>query len=96
MPEDYLFGRRSPFPLGNKKIQITVGDPIEFDIPKMKQIAVSMSRDLSLPSAGWPSIAPCGLDEAAQRYLYTTISEQIRTVMERLRNLSKTLLKSNV
>lgn len=88
MPEDYLFGRRPPFPLCNKKVEIIVGDPIEFDMPKMKEMAISLSRDASLPLRGWPSTAG-GLDEPAQRHLYTTISDQIRTVMERLRNLSK-------
>lgn len=88
MPEDYLFGRRPPFPLCNKKVEIIVGDPIEFDIPKMKEMAISLSRDTSLPLLGWPSIVG-GLDEPAQRHLYTSISDQIRTVMERLRSLSK-------
>lgn len=89
MPEDYLFGRRPPFPLCNRKVEIIVGEPIEFDIPKMKEMAISLSRDTSLPLIGWPSTTRGGLDEPAQRHLYTTISDQIRTVMERLRSLSK-------
>ncbi|WOG86810.1 hypothetical protein DCAR_0206028 [Daucus carota subsp. sativus] len=88
MPEDYLFGRRPPFPLCNKRVEIIVGDPVEFDIPNMKEMAISLSRDTSLPLIGWPSTAD-GLDEPAQRHLYTTIADQIRTVMERLRSLSK-------
>ncbi|KAL8125333.1 N-acylphosphatidylethanolamine synthase [Apium graveolens] len=88
MPEDYFFGRRPLFPLCNKKVEIIVGDPIEFNIPKMKEMAISLSRNTSLPLIGWPSTVD-GIDEPAQRYLYTTISDQIRTDMERLRSLSK-------
>ncbi|KAH9725117.1 Tafazzin family protein [Citrus sinensis] len=67
MPENFLFGRRPPVPLFNKRISIVVGEPIEFDIPKMRQMAIFMSRDSLLPGMGWPSTTPCGLDEAAQR-----------------------------
>lgn len=84
MPENFLLGKRPPFPLCNKKINIIIGEPMEFDLPKLRQIAVSVSRDIS-PCLGWPSTSPHQLDEAAQRCLYTTISEKIRTEMEHLR-----------
>ncbi|RVW81299.1 N-acylphosphatidylethanolamine synthase [Vitis vinifera] len=89
MPENFFVGRRPPFPLWNKKIKIVVGEPIEFDLPKLRQEAVSTSRNLSFPRVGWPSTSPCGLDEAAQRCLFTAISEQIWAVMERLRDSLK-------
>ncbi|KAH6797004.1 Phospholipid/glycerol acyltransferase family protein [Perilla frutescens var. hirtella] len=94
MPESYMFGRRPPFPLCNKDIRIYIGEPIALDIPKLKQEAVemSMSRDLSFSKCGWPKTM-YGLDEGAQRCLYTTISDQIRGVMERLR--SRSSLKSS-
>ncbi|KAM7523923.1 hypothetical protein LguiA_013825 [Lonicera macranthoides] len=93
MPENYAFGRRPPFPLCRKNIKIIVGEPIEFDLLKMKQMALSTSKDSSIRIDGWPSTTPCGLNQAAQRHLYTTISEKIRMVMERIRVLSKTHLK---
>ncbi|KAH9725111.1 Tafazzin family protein [Citrus sinensis] len=93
MPENFLFGRRPPVPLFNKRISIVVGEPIEFDIPKMRQMAIFMSRDSLLPGMGWPSTTPCGLDEAAQRCLYSSISDKIRTVMESLRIFGKSVLK---
>ncbi|KAJ4844911.1 hypothetical protein Tsubulata_002646 [Turnera subulata] len=94
MPEKYWFGRRPPLPLWNKSINIFVGEPIEFDLPKMKQAAISMSRNLSLPKTGWPSILPCGLDEASQRCLYSAISDQIHSVLENLRVFGNNLLHS--
>lgn len=96
MPEKFLCGRRPPFPLCNKNINIFVGEPIEFDLPKMRQTAISLSRNLSLPPVGWPTTSPHGMDEAAQRCLYAAISEQIQTVMESLRNFSKSFMKSKV
>ncbi|KAF2312541.1 hypothetical protein GH714_035010 [Hevea brasiliensis] len=93
MPENYWFGRRPPFPLCNKIINIVVGEPMEFDLPKMRQMAISMSRNLHFRTRGWPSISHYGLDEAAQRYLYMAISEQIQTVMENLRCLGKSSVK---
>ncbi|XVF56981.1 hypothetical protein PTKIN_Ptkin06aG0165600 [Pterospermum kingtungense] len=87
MPEKYLFGKRPPVPLCNKKIKIFIGEPLEFDIPKMSQLAISKSRDLAFTSREWPVISRYGLDEAAQRYLYSNISEQIQTAMEGLRSL---------
>ncbi|KAK6154064.1 hypothetical protein DH2020_013703 [Rehmannia glutinosa] len=67
-----------------KDIRIVIGEPIAFDVPELKQKAVKMSRDLSFSHDGWPKTM-CGLDEAAQRCLYTIISDQIQVVMERLR-----------
>lgn len=96
MPEKFLCGRRPPFPLCNKNINIFVGEPIEFDLPKMRQTAISLSRNLSLPPVGWPTTSPHGMDEAVQRCLYAAISEQIQTVMESLRNFSKSFMKSKV
>ncbi|CAA2997288.1 N-acylphosphatidylethanolamine synthase [Olea europaea subsp. europaea] len=87
MPEKYMFGRRPPFPLCNRDIRIVIGEPMEFNIPKLKKMAVDMSNDVSFSLASWPRT--CGLDEAAQRCLYTNISNQIRTAMERLRKICK-------
>lgn len=93
MPEKYMFGRRPPLPLWNKKIDIIIGDPIELDLPAMRQKAISQSRSESFPIVGWPSTCD-GLDEAAQRCFYSTISEQIHAAMERLRCFGKKLVKS--
>lgn len=96
MPENFFCGRRPPFPLCNKNIKIIIGEPIEFNLPKLRKMAISMSRDSSFSSVGWPSTSPCGLDEAAQRCLYATISEHIQTVMESLRSFGKTCRRSKV
>ncbi|XP_010266315.1 PREDICTED: N-acylphosphatidylethanolamine synthase isoform X2 [Nelumbo nucifera] len=88
MPEKSFFGRRPPFPLCNKDIKIVVGEPIDFDLPKLRQMAMSVSRDMSFRSSGWPMTSPHGLDEPAQRWLYTTISDRIRAIMEHLRCLA--------
>lgn len=88
MPENFMFGRRPPVPLCNKKISVIVGEPIDFDLPKMRKRAISTSHNFSLPSLGWPN-TPDGLDEAAQRCFYSAISEKIRTAMESLRTFSK-------
>lgn len=91
MPENFWFGRRPPFPLCNKSINIVIGEPMEFNLPKMTQMAISTSRNLHNPTRGWPILSPSGLDEAAQRCLYTSISDQIQTSMESLRSSSKKL-----
>ncbi|KAI3725748.1 hypothetical protein L1987_65540 [Smallanthus sonchifolius] len=84
MPEKYIFDRRPPVPLWNKDIKIIVGEPIQFDIAKLKQTAIVTSRNSSsFSKEGWPPLG--ALDEAAQRYLYIDISERIRSVMEKLR-----------
>ncbi|KAL1288713.1 hypothetical protein AAHE18_20G004000 [Arachis hypogaea] len=93
MPENYMFGRRPPVPLCNKKIDIIIGDPVQFDLPAMRQTAISESRNAKFPTSGWPS-TPDGLDEAAQKCLYSAISEQIRAAMDRLRSFRKKILKS--
>ncbi|OVA08776.1 Tafazzin [Macleaya cordata] len=93
MPEKSFFGRRPPLPLCNKDIRIIVGEPIEFDLPRLRQTAISMSREQSFCSVGWPTDSPHGLDEAAQRWLYTSISDRIHTVMEGLRGLGSTIFK---
>lgn len=89
MPESYMFGRRPPFPLCNREIKIVIGEPIELDLPKMRQTAISASRDPSHSGAGWPELRPCGLNELAQRCLYISISDHIRLAMERLRKSVK-------
>lgn len=93
MPENYMFGRKPPFPLCNKDIKIVVGEPIEFDLPKLKQTALFVSRDSSNSGYTHPITKTSGLDDAAERCLYASISEQIRIVMERLRNFGKFELK---
>ncbi|XP_062109844.1 N-acylphosphatidylethanolamine synthase-like [Humulus lupulus] len=81
-------GRMPTFPSRKKKVRIIVGDPIEFDLEKMRQMATSLSHTISLnPSLGWPT-TPDGLDEAAQRYLYSSISQKIQTALESLRSNS--------
>ncbi|KAM7253011.1 hypothetical protein ACFE04_025629 [Oxalis oulophora] len=57
MPETYFLGKRPPIPLCGKKINIIVGEPVEFDIPKLTQMAISKSRDLSHPTKGWPTLS---------------------------------------
>lgn len=94
MPENYFRGRRPPVPLCNKRINIVVGEPIEFNLPKMREMAITTSRDFSFPILGWPSASPCGLDEAAQRSLYNAISDRIQAVMESLRIFGKKILTS--
>uniref|UniRef100_A0A803NCD7 Tafazzin family protein n=1 Tax=Chenopodium quinoa TaxID=63459 RepID=A0A803NCD7_CHEQI len=93
MPEDFLFGRRPPFPLINKHIKIIVGEPIEFDLPGLRKIALLESHNESEPRLGWPRIARHGLDEVAQRYLYSNISEKIQTVLESLRQYGNSISK---
>lgn len=95
MPEKFFFGRRPLLPLCNKDINIVIGEPMEFDLSSLRQKAIAESRGSSFQRLGWPDASP-GLDEAAQRWLYTTISDKIRTVMERLRNFSATFQKSKV
>lgn len=94
MPEKFYRGKRPPLPLWNKNIKIVVGEPMEFDLPEMRQTAISQSRNMSHPTLGWPSTVPSGLDEAAQRCLYNAISEKIQDVMERLRTFARSFSKS--
>ncbi|BFG39512.1 hypothetical protein CerSpe_257860 [Prunus speciosa] len=94
MPENFYRGKRPPFPLWSKNIKIIVGEPMELDLPKMRQMAMSLSRNISHPTLGWPSTCPGGLDEAAQRCLYNAISEKIQNVMETLRTFARSFSKS--
>ncbi|ONH97417.1 hypothetical protein PRUPE_7G189000 [Prunus persica] len=94
MPENFYRGKRPPFPLWNKNIKIIVGEPMELDLPKMRQMAMCLSRNISHPTLGWPSTCPGGLDEAAQRCLYIAISEKIQNVMETLRTFARSFSKS--
>ncbi|PPR90390.1 hypothetical protein GOBAR_AA30278 [Gossypium barbadense] len=95
MPEKFFLDRRPPFPLCNKKIKIMIGKPLEFDIPKMRELAISKSRgdvfSSTTTSRGWPVISSYGLDldEAAQRYLYSSISDEIQSAMEELQSSLK-------
>lgn len=96
MPEKYLFGRRRPpFPLWNKNLRVVIGEPIEFDVPMMVETAVSASRHATAPiqEEKWPLLSSAGedLDEAAQRCLYTALSEKIQSSLETLRLLAKQL-----
>ncbi|XP_057976382.1 N-acylphosphatidylethanolamine synthase isoform X2 [Malania oleifera] len=105
MPENFWFGRRPPVPLFNKNIKIIIGEPVEFDFTELRRLAMAMSGDSSFREGGGSgkgctggggggsSSSAHGLDEAAQRCLYTIISERIRSVMERLRTYGKTLRK---
>ncbi|KAL5980172.1 hypothetical protein ACLOJK_036639 [Asimina triloba] len=81
MPEKSFFGRRPPFPLCKKDIRIIIGEPIEFDLPKLRQAAKVLSQEMSFPVVGWPT-TPDGLNEAAQRWLYINISDRIQSVLE--------------
>lgn len=94
MPEKFLFGRkRPPFPLPGKTINIVIGEPMQFDIPKLTQMAISSTSDLPSSSlSGWP--IHHGLNEAAQKHLYSTMSEIIRTAMEGLRQRGKAFLNT--
>ncbi|XP_052194957.1 N-acylphosphatidylethanolamine synthase [Diospyros lotus] len=94
MPENYLFGRRPPFPLFNKKIKIIIGDPVEFDLPKLREMAIYKSKDSSSSTSGWPSASCHGLNEAAQKCLFSSISTRIWTAMENLRMDGKTPAES--
>ncbi|KAM0975063.1 N-acylphosphatidylethanolamine synthase-like [Malus sylvestris] len=94
MPEKFYRGKRPPFPLWNKHIKIIVGEPMELDLPEMRRMATSLSRNTSHSTLGWPSTCPGGLDEAAQKHLYSAISEKIQNVMERLRLFAKSFSKS--
>lgn len=85
MPEKYFFGRRPLLPLCMKSMKIAVGEPIELNLPKLRQEAKSAHLYPPFRSLGWPKSSPNDLDEAAQRRLYICISDKIRTAMERLR-----------
>ncbi|CAN6541344.1 unnamed protein product [Malus baccata var. baccata] len=94
MPEKFYRGKRPPLPLWNKRIKIIVGEPMELDLPEMRRMATSLSRNTSHSTLGWPSTCPGDLDEAAQKHLYSAISEKIQNVMERLRLFARSFSKS--
>lgn len=94
MPENYAFGKRPPVPLWNKEIKIVVGEPMEFNLPELREMALSQSQGSSSSCGRWPRSILGGLDEAAQKCLYMTISDQIRTTLENLRNFSKSYMKA--
>jgi monolysocardiolipin acyltransferase len=88
MPEKpFLFWKRPPVPLCNKEVKIIVGEPLNFDLSSLKQTALSMSHkeEEKKDLRGWPTLQPDGLQEAPQRWLYSTISHKIQCAMERLR-----------
>ncbi|CAN6440135.1 unnamed protein product [Victoria cruziana] len=95
MPEKFFFGRRPPLPLCKKKIDVVVGEPMEFDLVELRQAARSIPQELNHHSYGWPTTEH-GLDEAAQRWLYMYISNQIQSAMESLRCFAVSLRKLKV
>lgn len=44
VPEDWWSGKRPPLPLWNKKVDIVIGEPMQFDIPTLSQVAVKWAR----------------------------------------------------
>uniref|UniRef100_A0A7I4DTD1 Tafazzin family protein n=1 Tax=Physcomitrium patens TaxID=3218 RepID=A0A7I4DTD1_PHYPA len=53
MPENYWNGRRPLLPLVNKNVDIVVGEPMVFDIPRLKQAAVDLaSASVDVASSG--------------------------------------------
>lgn len=80
-----------------KNLKVVVGEPIEIDLPMMVHTAVSASSDHVTEAihqeAKWPVISSAGqkLNETAQRYLYTALSQKIQSSLESLRLLAKRL-----
>ncbi|XP_074560217.1 N-acylphosphatidylethanolamine synthase isoform X1 [Curcuma longa] len=95
MPEKSFFGRRPPVPLCNKSIRIVVGEPIEFDLGRLKQEARKATQDAPFHSLGWPTISADGLGEVSQRWLYNNISDRIQRVMEKLRSIKLQTLENS-
>ncbi|KAJ3678378.1 hypothetical protein LUZ60_002181 [Juncus effusus] len=91
MPEKpFLCFKRPLLPKCNKEIKIIVGEPLDLDLDALKLTAVSVTANESTVSEKrdrWPVLKPDGLDEPAQRWLYSSISDRIRSAMERLRTL---------
>lgn len=65
MPEDYRNGRRPILPLWNKKVTIVVGEPMQFDIPALKQMAPDRAL-LSHP--GWNKASDSSSDGKAPAF----------------------------
>ncbi|XP_078438385.1 phospholipid/glycerol acyltransferase family protein [Wolffia australiana] len=86
MPEEWFRGKRPPVPLWRKQVCIVVGEPIDFDLPHLREAARAAPRTTTLRALGWPPSEPDGLDEAAQQWLYAHISDRIRTALEALRS----------
>eukprot|EP00249_Psilotum_nudum_P013812 c24527_g1_i3 orf=263-1192(-) len=117
MPEKYWFGRRPFLPLCFKKISIVVGEPMQFDIPGLKQTAKILTGQASgalrsiqktstdRPYTSWALPAQefkPGSRVTSERnghvpedrsvhWLYSHISEQIRTVLQELYSKAKHL-----
>jgi hypothetical protein len=51
LPEDWWRGKRPPIPLWNKKVDLFIGEPMQFDIPTLSQVALKWAR----ASAGFGS-----------------------------------------
>ncbi|MCO5594787.1 hypothetical protein L7F22_048821 [Adiantum nelumboides] len=100
MPENYLFGRRPLLPLWFKNISIVVGEPMQFDMPSLRQTAEEGVRRVyftqhhespSFPEFPCKSVA-CDLPEdKVLHWLYSLMSDQIRTVMQELSIKAKAL-----
>eukprot|EP00250_Pteridium_aquilinum_P008521 c18011_g1_i1 orf=28-807(+) len=95
MPENYWYGRRPLLPLWFKNISIVVGEPMQFDIPSLRQAAEeAVRRVYSTHYEGSPlpelsnTVAPVAgcplLEDKVLHWLYSNISDQIRTVMQDL------------
>ena len=44
VPEDWWNGKRPPIPLWNKKVDIFIGEPMQFDIQTLSQVAFKWAR----------------------------------------------------
>lgn len=73
-----------------------IGEPMQFDIQTLRKEAMAVSQESHIHSLGWPDLPRLGLNEAQQRWLYTSISDRIWTAMERLRCLGLSLEKEKV
>lgn len=104
MPENYRFGRRPLLPLCFRNISIVVGEPMLFDIPSLKRTAEEAVRKVhcyqhenSPPLEFSNSIAPVAKhplpEDKVLRWLYSHVSEQIRTAMQDIFLKAKSLNK---
>lgn len=92
MPENYYLGRRPLLPLWFKNISIVVGEPMQFDIPRLRQRAEEAVRRVyykqeegsslpELPCQSAPNVLP---EDKVLQWLYSHMSDHIRTVMQEL------------